>query len=84
MRGLAARLPHRNRGPLAQVSPPSAQDHAKTQRTSTLVARQTPSPFGLKDRRAQPACRDIEPLAAVPCPVLACRSFACRLASTRL
>ena len=68
MRGPAPRLRHRNRGPLAQVSPPSAQDHAKTQRTSTLVARQTASPFGLKDRRAQPACRNIGPLAAAPMP----------------
>jgi hypothetical protein len=32
------------------------------------VAQQTASPFGLKDRRAQPACRDIGPLAAALIP----------------
>jgi hypothetical protein len=55
MRGLAARRLHRNPGRFALSSPPGASDHAKTQRTSTLVAlEQIASPFGSKGRQPLP------------------------------
>ena len=66
MRGLT-RLLHRNPGRLALSSPPGAQDHAKTQRTSTLAAlEQTASPFGRKDRRPRPRYPGTGSLAGAP------------------